>query len=504
MARKKLQTTEYAVTGIGYLVEGDLAVIAELARRAGILRSDIWNKYGGLQAWGAKPNQLIKEFKTTNPPEKYKLDYEQWEKAFQRCIDEIQTYVSAVKHWVIRKIYRHFKEKNGFRLELIKSLNTREWQQYPLISRWVRQYYRRGHTYKRNQINVTSRLKSPIVKRVSRNVVEVTINGNKIEKNRYQKVKLKFKVGRITPTGNLKILIRETTQVELHYCRIVQKVPNMQTSEVGVDKGFTEALIDSNGVVYGDGIGEVMTTAVETRHQKGKAKNKLYAIAKNKNKPHIHKCNLTKKRHLKRERRKKETLKNRIRKGINQLFNSHKTVYAEDLSAPIKSKKRSKAMKRNLSEWCKGEIQKGLEEIAHRRCSVVEVVNSSYTSQVDSRNGTLLGHRNGDQFFTFDGDVLQADSNAALNVLNRAKDEVIHRFMKYQQVQKILIERTASFLATLDMTLADAYLLGWLDSKHKLKKQGVGITPGGLDRRQGESSNNSATCPHSNRKDKQV
>lgn len=470
MARKKVQFTEYAVTGVGYLVEGDLSVISELAFRAGVLRSDIWNKYGGLKAWGQTANQLIKEFKETNPPLQYKLDYEQWEKTFQRCIDEIQTYQGAVKHWVIRKIGRYFQEEDGFRIELIKSLNSREWQQYPLLNRWVRQYYRRGHTDKRNQINVTSRLKSPIVKRVSRHVVEVTINGDKIGKNRYQKVKLKFKVGRITPTGNLKILIRETGQVELHYCRIVQKTLNQQTSSVGVDKGFTEALIDSNGVVYGDGIGEVMTQAVETRHQKGKAKNKLYAIAKNKNQPHIHKCNLTKKRHLRRERRKKETLKNRIRKGINQLFNSHKTVFAEDLSTPIKSKKRSKTRKRNLSEWCKGEIQKGLEEIACRRCSSVEVVNSSYTSQVDSRNGTLLGHRKGDQFFTFDGYVLQADSNAALNVLNRAKDKVIHRFMRYEQVQKILLDRTASFLATLDMTLEDAYLLGWLDSKHKLKK----------------------------------
>jgi len=154
---------------------------------------------------GVNSTQLVKEFKLTNPREKYELDYEQWEKAFQRCVDEIHTYQEAVKTSVIRRIYQKFGEE-GFRDDLVKSLNSLEWMQYPLINRWVRQYYHRGHTWKTHQINVTDRKKYPIVKRVSRNVVEVTINGDLIKPRQYQKIKLRFKVGRITPTGNLRIM----------------------------------------------------------------------------------------------------------------------------------------------------------------------------------------------------------------------------------------------------------------------------------------------------------
>jgi hypothetical protein len=88
--------------------------------------------------------------------------------------------------------------------------------------RWVRKYYHRGHTSKTSQINVTDRKKSPIVQRVSRNVVEVTINGEPLKPRVYQKLRLRFKVGRITPTGNLRILFDDVTRTaELHYIRII-------------------------------------------------------------------------------------------------------------------------------------------------------------------------------------------------------------------------------------------------------------------------------------------
>ena len=94
----------------------------------------------------------------------------------------------------------------------------------------------------------------------------------------------------------------------------------------------------------------------------------------------------------------------------------------EDLSFTIKNKRQSKSVNRRLSEWCKGTLQKALEEISYRRQSSVTVVNAAYTSQVDSRFDVLLGTRKGDQFFTFDGEVLQADGNAARNIETRLDD----------------------------------------------------------------------------------
>ena len=46
-----------------------------------------------------------------------------------------------------------------------------------------------------------------------------------------------------------------------------------------------------------------------------------------------------------------------------------------------------------------------------------ELVNGAYTSQMNSTTGLLQGKRSGDKFYRMTGDVLQADHNAALDVL---------------------------------------------------------------------------------------
>ena len=219
-----------------------------------------------------------------------------------------------------------------------------------------------------------------------------------------------------------------------------------------------------------------MQQSVSKRHTRGKGRNKLYQIAIKKNKRHIFKCNLTKKRHQTSENRKKQTLNTMVRTGVNQFFNTYQHAITEDLSFVIKNKKMSRQVNRNLAEWCQGTLQKALEEISYRRSSSVTVVNAAYTSQVDSRYGVLLGTRKGDQFFTFDGEVLHADGNAGRNIEARLDDPHISRFMKSIEVREVLIKRTVSFLGQRDLTLNDAINLGWFNPKHLKgipKKAGV-------------------------------
>ncbi len=47
------------------------------------------------------------------------------------------------------------------------------------------------------------------------------------------------------------------------------------------------------------------------------------------------------------------------------------------------------------------------------------LVNPAYTSQIDSCTGLLQGTRRGDRFYGLDGVVLDADTNAARNILQR-------------------------------------------------------------------------------------
>ena len=477
MVRKRIDHhSEYAVTRIGYCVGGDVEKARIMAHRAGRLRSDIWNKYGSLKCWGISHQKLYKEFQKTNPPQLYQLAQKQWQKTFERVIDDIHATQESAKTLVIRKICQTFpplKDNSGkkikdssFRDELINSLKTREWLDYPLLHRWMRKAYHRGHSYVNNQICVGISNGAQL-KRVSRNVVSVTISGDRIGQRKYEKLTLLFKVGRVTPTGLFQIIFNDITGgVTLHFPKIVQRTQATGKGKSGLDKGYTEAFTDSHNVTYGDGIGKVMNESVKKRHTRGKGRNKLYQIASIKNKAHIFKCNLSKKRHNRRENRKKQTLNTMVRTGVNRFYDTYNHGITEDLSFTIKNKKQASSVNRRLSEWCKGTLQKALEEISYRRSSSVVVVNAAYTSQVDSRYGVLLGTRNGDQFFTFDGEVLQADGNAARNIETRFDDTEIARYMKSIDVRKVLIKRTVAFLRSRDMTIEDAINQGWFNPKH--------------------------------------
>ena len=94
-------------------------------------------------------------------------------------------------------------------------------------------------------------------------------------------------------------------------------------------------------------------------------------------------------------------------------------------------------------------------------------VNCAYTSQVDSITGTLLGVRNGDCFTRYTGDVLQADLNAATNILRRGTDAEISRFMKSDKVRAVLLERTLRFLDSIGVSVEYALDFGWLQPKFK-------------------------------------
>src|SRR5207247_1583377 len=112
------------------------------------------------------------------------------------------------------------------------------------------------------------------------------------------------------------------------------------------------------------------------------------------------------------------------------------------LTSPISGKKFSKNVTRRMSAWTKGVIAKALENVSRRRGSTVIIVNAAYTSQIDSINNTLSGKRLGYKFYRENGEVLQADHNAARNVLARLYDPEIDRWTNFKKVKAILLKRT--------------------------------------------------------------
>ncbi|EQD44695.1 Transposase, IS605 OrfB [mine drainage metagenome] len=106
-----------------------------------------------------------------------------------------------------------------------------------------------------------------------------------------------------------------------------------------------------------------------------------------------------------------------------------------------------KRYNRRMSAWAKGVLAEALGSVCTQRQADHRLVNAAYTSQMDSVTGLLQGQRVADKFYRVNGDVIQADHNAALNVLRRYEDTEITRFTPYQEVRRILLARSPAQLS---------------------------------------------------------
>lgn len=90
-----------------------------------------------------------------------------------------------------------------------------------------------------------------------------------------------------------------------------------------------------------------------------------------------------------------------------------------------------------MSGWAKGSLTGALKTVFLQRGVYHDDVNAAYTSQTKRLEGT----RKGDRFTGVDGVVLQADENAALNILDRFYDTQISRYATKEEVKRILLGR---------------------------------------------------------------
>lgn len=257
-------------------------------------------------------------------------------------------------------------------------------------------------------------------------------------------------------SGRIRLILRNH-KIEVHFTSIVECQNNCRDKELGIDRGYSEVFVDNEGQFYGTSFGDIQATESEYRNSKQKKRNKLRSIASEArasgNNALAHRIithNLGRKKWNRRETHFKSRVKDLAYKSVHQLCNQASTIVYEDLTEPIASNKfRSKKTRRSLNSWVKGTVITALEQVSARRGSTIVDVNAAYTSQMDSRYGILLGERQGDSFYCFDGVVLQADVNAARNVLARKSDAEITRWTNFKQVKSILLKRTEQFKKSL-------------------------------------------------------
>jgi IS605 OrfB family transposase len=415
------------------LNKGKYQQLEEQAERLGKIRSEVWHSSGSISGVSIKSDRIIRD-QWLKEKRRFNVSANAWKETLRDSFGNIKANREAAKEKVRKIIYKQVSDEKK-RLELYKKLKSDNWTSDKYLRRLMRKYWKHGHNHTYNQIVVRSDNYTTFQ---LGGCAWIKIPG--LQKGKRIAIPLNTTV---EPTGTLRLILKDG-EVEVHYTIEIAETHNCGSATIGIDKGYTEVFVDSDGEHHGEGLGKLLTKHSDKLKKKYQARNKIRAIANKKThkKQNIIEKNLGRKKLNRQNEKVQSQVKDTIYQATHKLVNKAEVIAAEDLTSPIKSNKFGKNIIRRLSAWTKGVIATALDTISRRRGSSVILVNSAYTSQMDSRYGVLLGKRSGDSFHGFDGVVLQADENAARNVLARLHDQEIDRWTPWQKVKSILLKRT--------------------------------------------------------------
>lgn len=165
-----------------------------------------------------------------------------------------------------------------------------------------------------------------------------------------------------------------------------------KTNKIGIDIGYKKLISDSNGVHYGVNLKAIYESLA--RKQKG-SKNYLQTL----------------------EYKRNET--NRI---VNKFYelNHPDLVILEDLKDVKKSSKLHRKFNNKLQYWSYLQVIEKLEKLSEIKGFEIKKVEPAYTSQTCSKCKVVnKSNRNGEIYQCTCGLLIDADTNAAINILHR-------------------------------------------------------------------------------------
>ena len=423
--------------------------LAAICKAAGFLRADIWRRYGALGNVGVSASAVRTEIVEKKIYDNLLIDGTIRAETTKDIVNDILTYKAAAKLKVRQAIAKRTSDENE-RKRLYTLLKRDEWLSDSYLHRMMRKHFRHGKSKVANQFIVRSdkfatevidgklTITIRIAKKYGRDITLTTTTSGK----------------NVDLTGsNLRIIVKDGF-AEIHYATEKDAGRECGDQVLGIDKGYTEAFTDSDGDHHGESFGKVMTEYSDKVAATGKQRNKLHALEKkHREAGRTAKADRIKKHNLGRMKidARKETTQKRLRtiayQSVHSIVDKAAIIASEDLTAVIESKHQWKRFNRRMSAWAKGVLAEALDSVCEQRNAKHLLVNGAYTSQMDSTNGLLEGKREGDKFYRANGDVLQADHNAALNVLARLNDSEITRFTPYKEVRLILLARSPAQLS---------------------------------------------------------
>lgn len=435
------------VTRIAYshrLNAGKYIALVEQARRLGRVRSQVWQRYGSVSGATLKDRQVRDRWLADGTGHQFGVLANAWKETVRDAMADTIAHAASAKVQVKRAIRRHTTDP-GEQKRLYTNLKADRWAQDPYLARQMRRHCKRGKNRTHNQIVVradqhhtraseTGQLWLAVPGLVQRQMVKIPLNTT------------------VAPTGTLRLILRKD-RVEIHYQIDAATMKTSQvpagTRTIGVDKGYTEALTDSDGNHHGTRLGTLLTTESDHRKAKGRARAKLRSIANSAarrgNQAKAERIRRNNLGTVKRERRRarwEAMVRTETFTAVHRVIDQASAVVAEDLTKTFTGRQRlGKNTNRRLAAWTKGVTAEALNNVSQRRGSALVLVNAAYTSQVCPGCGSL-GKRSGDRLHCTECRVVhQADHAAAINVLHRHGDHDITLHTPHHMVLQIVQAR---------------------------------------------------------------
>jgi transposase len=433
------------------------AELAGICQVMGFVRADLWRRFGALRTVGKNANAIRAEITAGAYYDKLPVDGTVRAETTKDVVNDLLTYKAAAMLKVRQAIAKRTANV-AERQRLYTLLRNEEWLSEPFLHRQMRKHFRHGKSHTANQFVVRSDKHSSAV--VDGKLI-VTLRLAKKGGGALQLTTTSSGKDVTLTRSNLRIIVKDGF-TEIHYAteKAAGRASGVQV--IGIDKGYTEAFTDSDGKAHGTAFGAVLTDYSDKTSETHKCRNKLHATEKkHRAAGRLAKADRIKKHNL--GRKKIDARRDRAQRHLRTIaFQSAHTVVdkagvvvSEDLSSPIAKKQPWKKFNRRMSSWAKGVLADALDSVCTQRNAKHVLVNGAYTSQMDSTTGLLQGKRVGDKFYRVNGDVLQADHNAALNVKARLDDRDILRFTPYKEVRRILLSRSPAQLSVKRLELGE-------------------------------------------------
>lgn len=436
------------VTRIAYskdLNAGKYAQLAELAARLGRVRGAVWRQLGSLAGVGVGDRIVRDRWMKDGTAAAFGVLANAWKETVRDAVADIKAQREAAKVPVRRAVGRRVTDPSE-RKRLFTALKFDQWTDDPYLRRLMRASWRRGRNRTHNQIVVRSD-KHKTFTLAEGGDVWLAMPG--LERRSLVKIPLNTTVA---PTGTLRLILRDG-RIEVHYVIDAEQLKSSArpcgSREIGVDKGYSEVLTDSDGEHHGQDLGALLTSESDHRKVKNARRAKLRGLAeKAEQRGDLSKAQRIRSNNLgtrKRDRRSSKwqrQVRDLTFKAVHAVVDKASVIVAEDLTKAFPSRKKlGKNTNRRLAAWTKGVTAESLHSVSERRGSTLTLINAAYTSQV-APCCRILGQRQGDRLdCTNCRAVWQADHAAAINVLERAGDPDISLVTPHTQVKQILQER---------------------------------------------------------------